>query len=442
MSQEVASPVVRLTRSSSFTQSHPKALKPFDSGEIKILLLENLNQRGISLLEKEGYQVESIKKALPEDVLIEKIRDVHAIGIRSKTKLTKKVIQEAKKLLVIGCFCIGTNQVDLEAAANRGIAVFNSPFSNSRSVAELIIAEIISLSRQLGDRNIELHQGNWNKVSSQCYEIRGKTLGIVGYGHIGSQLSVLAEAMGMTVFFHDIIQLMPMGTAKQVNTLYELLERSDFVSLHVPETEETKNMIGEEEIARMKKGSYLINASRGTIVQIPPLIKALQNGHLLGAAIDVFPKEPASNGQFFNNELNSWTSDLLACKNVILTPHIGGSTEEAQYMIGAEVGAAIIKYINCGTSIGAVNFPEIDLRAIQDTDKTIRLLFCHYNVPGVLREINEILSDHNVDKQYSDSRGNIAYMMADISNVDDQDIRKIYETVSSNRANISTRIVY
>lgn len=215
--------------------------------------------------------------------------------------------------------------------------------------------------------------------------------------------------MGMTVFFHDIIQLMPMGTAKQVNTLYELLERSDFVSLHVPETVETKNMIGEEEIARMKKGSYLINASRGTIVQIPPLIKALQNGHLLGAAIDVFPKEPASNGQFYNNELNSWTSDLLACKNVILTPHIGwlflfsiiisdhylftklffnlkgGSTEEAQYMIGAEVGAAIIKYINCGTSIGAVNFPEIDLRAIQDTDKTIRLLFCHYNVPGVLR---------------------------------------------------------
>ncbi|CAB4386213.1 unnamed protein product [Rhizophagus irregularis] len=404
MSLEVASTVVRLTRSSSFTHSHPKALKPFDSGEIKILLLENVNQRGISLLEKEGYQVESIKKALPEDVLIEKIRDVHAIGIRSKTKLTKKVIQEAKKLLVIGCFCIGTNQVDLEAAANRGIAVFNSPFSNSRSVAELIIAEIISLSRQLGDRNIELHQGNWNKVSSQCYEIRGKTLGIVGYGHIGSQLSVLAEAMGMTVFFHDIIQLMPMGTAKQVNTLYELLERSDFVSLHVPETEETKNMIGEEEIARMKKGSYLINASRGTIVQIPPLIKALQNGHLLGAAIDVFPKEPASNGQFYNNELNSWTSDLLACKNVILTPHIGGSTEEAQYMIGAEVGAAIIKYINCGTSIGAVNFPEIDLRAIQDTDKTIRLLFCHYNVPGVLREINEILSDHNVDKQYSDSR--------------------------------------
>ncbi|GES78012.1 D-3-phosphoglycerate dehydrogenase 1 [Rhizophagus clarus] len=389
MSEEVT-PVVRLTRSSSFTQSQPKALKPFDSGEIKILLLENLNQSGISLLEKEGYQVESIKKALSEDALIEKIRDVHAIGIRSKTRLTKKVIQEAKKLLVIGCFCIGTNQVDLEAAAN---------------------------------------QDNW-------------TLGIVGYGHIGSQLSVLAEAMGMKVFFHDIIQLMPMGTAKQVNTLYELLERSDFVSLHVPETEETKNMIGDEEIARMKKGSYLINASRGTIVQIPSLIKALQNGHLLGAAIDVFPKEPAANGQVFNNELNSWTSDLLACKNVLLTPHIGGSTEEAQYMIGLEVGAAVIKYINYGTSIGAVNFPEVDLRAIQDTDKSIRLLFCHYNVPGVLREINEILADHNVDKQYTDSRGNIAYMMADISDVSEQDIKKIYETVSSNRANILTRIVY
>ncbi|CAG8503579.1 13149_t:CDS:2 [Funneliformis caledonium] len=440
--EQAATPVTSLARSSSFTAFHPKVLKPFNSGEIKILLLENVNQCGIDLLAKEGFQVEVHKKALSEEVLIEKIRDAHAIGIRSKTMLTKKVLREAKKLLVIGCFCIGTNQVDLEVAAKQGIAVFNSPFSNSRSVAELVIAEIISLSRHLGDRNIELHQGMWNKVSSQCYEIRGKTLGIVGYGHIGSQLSVLAEAMGMTVYFHDVVQIMPLGTAKQVNTLYELLERSDFITLHVPETEETRYMIGEEEITRMKKGSYLINASRGKIVQIPSLIKALQSGHLLGAAIDVFPKEPASNGQNFNDEMNSWTSDLLACKNVILTPHIGGSTEEAQYMIGLEVGAALVKYISYGTSNGAVNFPEVDLRAIQATENSIRLLFCHHNVPGVLKEINEILADHNVEKQYTDSRGDIAYMMADISSVDEHDIRKIYESVSSNRANILTRIVY
>ncbi|CAG8718522.1 16970_t:CDS:2, partial [Cetraspora pellucida] len=430
-----------LKRSSSFTFSHAKALKPFDSGDIKILLLENINQAAIEILSGEGYQVEAHSKSLPEDVLIEKIREVHCIGIRSKTKLTSKVLAEAKKLLVIGCFCIGTNQVDLEAAARQGIAVFNSPFSNSRSVAELVIAEIIFLSRQLGDRNNEMHQGIWNKVSANCYEIRGKTLGIIGYGHIGSQLSVLAESMGMTVYFYDIVQLMPLGTAKQVSTLHELLERADFVSLHVPETEDTKNMIGDTEISKMKKSSYLINASRGTVVHVPALIKGLQSGHLRGAAIDVYPREPRSNGQNFNDELNSWTTELLKCKNLILSPHIGGSTEEAQQMIGTEVATALFKYINYGTSIGAVNFPEIDLRAIQDTEKnSIRVLFAHQNVPGVLKEINQILSDHNVEKQYSDSRGEIAYMMADISDVDEHDIRKIYDTISSAKANILTRI--
>ncbi|CAH1760280.1 13477_t:CDS:2 [Entrophospora sp. SA101] len=440
---KVTEVIPKLTRSSSFTHTHPKALKPFDSGEIKILLLENISKTAVGILTKEGYQVESHSKALSEDALIEKIRDVHAIGIRSKTKLTRKVLQEAKKLLVIGCFCIGTNQVDLEFAARQGIAVFNSPFSNSRSVAELVIAEIVCLSRQLGDRNIEMHQNNWNKVSSNCYEIRGKTLGIVGCGHIGSQLSVLAEAMGMKVYFHDVIQIMPLGTAKQVNTLYELLEYSDFVSLHVPETEETKSMFGEEEFQRMKKGSYLINASRGTVVNIPSLIKALKNGHLSGAAIDVYPREPSSNGPNFNNELSSWTKDLLDCKNLILTPHIGGSTEEAQHMIGVEVANALYKYINYGISIGAVNIPEIDLRAIDITEKnSIRVLFVHHNVPGVLKEINDILSDHNVEKQYSDSRGEIAYLMADISQVDESDIRKIYESISSTKANILTRIVY
>nr|CAG8436275.1 3906_t:CDS:2 [Entrophospora candida]CAG8522627.1 12436_t:CDS:2 [Entrophospora candida] len=430
-----------------------KPLKPFNSEEIKILLLENISKVAVEILSKKGYQVEVHSKALPEDVLLEKICNVHAIGIRSKTKLTEKILKEAKKLLVIGCFCIGTNQVDLEAAAKQGISVFNSPFSNSRSVAELVIAEIICLSRQLGDRNNEMHQGIWNKVSSNCYEIRGKTLGIVGYGHIGSQLSVLAESMGMNVYFYDIIQIMPLGGAKQVKTLDELLEISDFVTLHVPETEETKFMFGEKQFnlmnERKKKnnikggGSYLINASRGSVVQIPALIKALNEDNILGAAIDVYPREPSSNGKNFNKEMNPWTQELLACKNLIMTPHIGGSTEEAQRMIGIEVATALYKYINHGTSIGAVNFPQINLRAIEAAEKnSIRVLVVHHNVPGVLKEINQILSGHNVEKQYSDSRGDIAYMMADISGVDEAEIGKIYENINNSRASILTRIVY
>lgn len=312
--------------------------------------------------------------------MIEKIRDVHVIGIRSKTKLTTQVLAEAKNLLAIGCFCIGTNQVDLQAAAKQGVAVFNSPFSNSRSVAELVIGEIIMLARQLGDRNIEMHQGVWNKVSKTCYEIRGKVLGIVGYGHIGSQLSVLAEAMGMTVYFYDVLQIMPIGQAKPLESLDELLAIADYVTLHVPETEDTKNMIGDHEIQQMKKGAYLLNNARGTVVQIPALTKGLKSGHLAGAAIDVFPKEPASNGPHFD-----YYPELLACSNLILTPHIGGSTEEAQRMIGIEVSQALTKYINDGTSINAVNFPEVDLRAIREDDNTVRVLYIHQNIPGVLR---------------------------------------------------------
>ncbi|KAF9918315.1 hypothetical protein BX616_009421 [Lobosporangium transversale] len=413
-----------------------KLLKPFNTANIKILLLENINETAVTGLRNQGYQVETYAKALSEDVLIEKIRDIHCIGIRSKTKLTRKVLEAAEKLGVIGCFCIGTNQVDLEYAAQRGIAVFNSPFSNSRSVAELVIAEIVLLSRQLGDRNQEMHQGIWSKVSANCYEIRGKTLGIVGYGHIGSQLSVLAEAMGMRVRFHDVVPLMPLGTSKQVDSLNELLEISDFVTLHVPETEETKNMIGEHELNRMKKGSFLINASRGTVVHIPALAKALRSGHLGGAAVDVFPKEPAANGKFFESE-------LIGCPNTLLTPHIGGSTEEAQSMIGIEVSQALIKFINNGTSIGAVNFPEVDLRAIRDEEEnSIRLCYTHQNVPGVLRQITDILAEHNVDKQFSDSKGKIAYLMADISDVTPEQIQEIYRRVSETPTNIVTRVLY
>lgn len=262
--------------------------------------------------------------------------NVHVIGIRSKTKLSEKVLREAKNLIVVGCFCIGTNQVDLEYAARHGIAVFNSPFANSRSVAELVIAEIISLARQLGDRSNELHRGTWNKVSSKCWEIRGKTLGIIGYGHIGSQLSVLAEAMGMSVIYYDVLNLMALGTAKQVPTLEILLNEADFVTCHVPELPETKNMIGAAQFEQMKEGSYLINASRGTVVDIPALINASRNGKIAGAALDVYPSEPGGNGDYFTTDLNAWAEDLRSLKNIILTPHIGGSTEEAQRAIGVE----------------------------------------------------------------------------------------------------------
>ena len=352
---------------------------------------------------------------------------MHVIGIRSKTKLTEKVLQEAKNLLVIGCFCIGTNQVDLEYAAKHGIAVFNSPFANSRSVAELVIAEIITLARQLGDRSLEMHRGTWNKVSAKCWEIRGKTLGIVGYGHIGAQLSVLAEAMGMSVIYYDILTLMAIGSARQVPTLEDLLEQSDFVTLHVPETPETKKMISEKQLERMKTGAYLINASRGTVVDIPALINAMRSGKVAGAALDVYPHEPGANGDYFTASLNQWAEDLRGLRNIILTPHIGGSTEEAQRAIGVEVGEALVRYINQGITLGSVNLPEITLRSLSsDEPDHARVIYIHRNVPGVLRRVNEVLSNHNVDKQMSDSKGDVAYLMADVSDVKIEDIKEIY----------------
>jgi D-3-phosphoglycerate dehydrogenase len=371
-------------RSGSFIS---KPLKPFDTKDIKVLLLENVNQAGVDILKAQGYQVEALKSSLPEDQLIEKIRDVQVIGIRSKTKLTERVLSEAKNLIVIGCFCIGTNQVDLQYAASQGIAVFNSPFSNSRSVAELVIGEIIALARQLTDRSMELHNGTWNKVSKGCWEIRGKTLGIVGYGHIGSQLSVLAESMGMSVIYYDVLTMMGLGTARQVASLDELLEQADFVSLHVPETGETKNMIGKKELEKMKQGSYLINNARGTVVDIPAVIEVMRSGRLAGAALDVYPNEPAGNGDYFNNDLNDWTKDLRSLKNLILTPHIGGSTEEAQSAIGVEVSNALVHYVNEGVTLGAVNMPEVNLRSLQmDEPNSLRVVYIHKNVPGVLRQ--------------------------------------------------------
>ena len=430
---------------SQYVPSKPtKVLKPFSTGDIKILLLENVNQTAINIFKGQGYQVEFYKSSLPEEELLEKIKDVHAIGIRSKTKLTEKVLKHAKNLVVIGCFCIGTNQVDLDFAAKSGVAVFNSPFSNSRSVAELVIAEIITLARQLGDRSIEMHTGTWNKVSAKCWEIRGKTLGIVGYGHIGSQLSVLAEAMGMNVIYYDVLTIMALGNSKQVGTLDELLQKADFVTLHVPATPDTKNLLSAPQFAAMKDGAYVINASRGTVVDIPALVQAMQAGKIGGAALDVYPHEPAKNGEgLFSDDLNGFASELTSLRNVILTPHIGGSTEEAQSAIGVEVANALTKYINEGTSQSAVNFPEVSLRPLDlDQQNVVRVLYIHHNVPGVLKTVNNILSNHNIEKQFSDSQGDIAYLMADISDVDISDIKALYEQLEQTPYKIATRLLY
>lgn len=432
-----ASPVLRQKISTS------NQLKPFDTQDIKILLLENINSSGVKILQSQGYQVEALKSSLPEEELIAKIRNVHVIGIRSKTKLNERVLREAKNLIVVGCFCIGTNQVDIDYAARHGIAVFNSPFANSRSVAELVICEIICLARQLGDRSNELHKGIWNKVSAHCWEIRGKTLGIIGYGHIGSQLSVLAESMGMSVIYYDILNLMALGTAKQVQSLEELLISADFVTCHVPELPETRNMIGAAQLDQMKFGSYLINASRGTVVDIPALVFAMKSGKIAGAALDVYPSEPGANGSLFNNSLNEWAEELQSLKNIILTPHIGGSTEEAQYAIGVEVSEALVRYVNSGVTLGAVNLPEVSLRSLtRDAPNNARVIYIHYNVPGVLRKVNGILSNHNVEKQITDNKDDVAYLMADISGVKTDELREISESLGALSSHILTRILY
>jgi len=436
---ESASPFV--TR--KLTGAPPKKLQPFREQDIKILLLENVNKTGQDILREQGYQVEALKSSLPEDQLIEKIKDVHVLGIRSKTKLNARVLAAAKNLIVVGCFCIGTNQVDLKYAAEHGICVFNSPFSNSRSVAELILAEVICLARQITDRSNEMHQGTWNKVSARCWEVRGKTLGIIGYGHIGSQLSVLAEAMGMRVIYYDVVNLMSMGTAHQVSSLEDLLKGADFVTCHVPELPETTNMIGPKQFEQMKQGSYLINASRGSVVDIPALVDASKSGKIAGAALDVYPAEPAGNGDYFTNDLNSWAEDLRRLKNIILTPHIGGSTEEAQSAIGIEVAESLVRYVNEGVTLGAVNMPEVALRSLtMDEPDHARVIFIHQNVPGVLGRVNKVLSDHNVDKQMSDSRGDMAYMMADISSVKQAEIDTLYRDLEGLKERIVTRILY
>lgn len=378
-----------------------------EKSKIKFFLLEGLHQTAVDTLHNAGYtNIEYLKTSLSEEKLIEKIRDVHFIGIRSRTQLTSAVFAAAEKLQAVGCFCIGTNQVDLDAALVRGIPVFNAPFSNTRSVAELVIAQTILLLRGIPEKNAQAHRGVWQKIATGSFEARGKKLGLVGYGNIGSQLSVLAESMGMKVYLYDIVTKLPLGNAVQVPTLKALMQTCDVVSLHVPETPQTADMIGAEQISWMKKGSILINASRGSVVDIDALAAALHNGHLAGAAIDVFPVEPRSNEDEF-------ISSLRQFDNCILTPHVGGSTMEAQENIGLEVSEKLVKYSDNGSSFTAVNFPEVALPAHPGKH---RLLHIHKNIPGVLSEINSIFSATgiNIRSQYLQTNDEIGYVVTDI----------------------------
>lgn len=397
-----------------------------EKSKIKFLLLEGLHQSAVDTLHKAGYtNIEYLKTSLPEDQLIEKIRDAHFVGLRSRTQLTKTVFEAAEKLQAVGCFCIGTNQVDLDAALEHGIPVFNAPFSNTRSVAELVIAQSILLLRGIPEKNAKAHEGVWQKVAKGSFETRGKKLGLIGYGNIGSQLSVLAESMGMKVYLFDIISKLPLGNAEQLDSLKALMETCDVISLHVPETRQTANMIGAEQLSWMKKGSILINASRGTVVDIDALAAALKSGHLAGAAIDVFPTEPRSNDDEF-------ISPLREFDNCILTPHIGGSTMEAQENIGFEVAEKLIKYSDNGSSFTSVNFPEVALPAHPGKH---RLLHIHHNIPGVLSEINNIFSETgvNIRSQFLQTNDEIGYVVTDIdleySNIALEKLHKVKGTI-------------
>ncbi|ALZ86208.1 D-3-phosphoglycerate dehydrogenase [Pseudomonas oryzihabitans] len=378
-----------------------------DKSKIRFLLLEGVHQSAVDILKSAGYSnIEYVTSSLPDAQLKEKIADAHFIGIRSRTQLTEEVFDCAKKLVAVGCFCIGTNQVDLQAARERGIVVFNAPYSNTRSVAELVLAEAILLLRGIPAKNASCHRGGWIKSAANSFEIRGKKLGIIGYGSIGTQLSVLAEGLGMQVFFYDVITKLPLGNAQQVGSLTELLGMSDIVTLHVPETPATQLMMGEREIRAIKKGGILINAARGTVVDLDALAAAIKDEHLIGAAIDVFPVEPRSNNDEF-------VSPLRGLDNVILTPHIGGSTAEAQANIGLEVAEKLVKYSDNGTSVSSVNFPEV---ALPSHPGKHRLLHIHQNVPGVLSEINRVFSESgiNISGQYLQTDEKVGYVVIDV----------------------------
>jgi len=401
-----------------------------DKSKIRILLLEGVHQSALDTLNSAGYtNIEYVKTALAGDELKAKIKDAHFVGIRSRTQLTEDVFEAAEKLIGVGCFCIGTNQVDLQAAAKRGIPVFNAPYSNTRSVAELVLGEAILMLRGIPEKNASCHRGGWIKSAVGSYEIRGKNLGIVGYGSIGTQLSVLAEALGMKVYFYDVVTKLPLGNATQVETMDELLAMSDIVSLHVPETGDTKNMMGAEQFAKMKAGSLFINAARGTVVDIPALAEAIKSGHIGGAAVDVFPVEPKGNDDEF-------VSELRGLDNVILTPHIGGSTQEAQANIGKEVGEKIATYSDTGTTLSAVNFPEV---ALPQHGKFHRILHIHKNQPGVLNAINTIFAENNINilGQFLQTTADIGYVVVDVeASAGELALEKVKEVEGTIRARV------
>ncbi|AKH64354.1 MULTISPECIES: phosphoglycerate dehydrogenase [Photorhabdus] len=407
-----------------------------EKDKIKFLLLEGVHQSTVENLRGAGYSnIEYYKGALDSQALKEAIRDAHFVGIRSRTQLTEDIFQAAEKLVAVGCFCIGTNQVDLKAAAKRGIPVFNAPFSNTRSVAEMVLGELLLLLRRIPLANAKAHRGVWDKQAKGCYEVRGKKLGIIGYGHIGTQLGILAESIGMDVYFYDIENKLPLGNAHQIRHLSELLNMSDVVSLHVPETPSTKNMMGTQELALMKPGSILINASRGTVVDIPALCEALESEHLSGAAVDVFPVEPATNNDPFE-------SPLLKFDNVLLTPHIGGSTQEAQENIGYEVAGKLAKYSDNGSTLSAVNFPEVSLPA--HADDTNRFLHIHENRPGILNSINQVFAaqDINIAAQYLRTSGDMGYVVIDIVTENPAQAEMVFQELKALPGTIRSRLLY
>lgn len=382
------------------SQSYPKS-------RIKVLLLENVHEAAVEAFEAEGFNVEFHKGAMDEDELCEKIKDVSIIGIRSKTNITAKVLENADRLMAIGAFCIGTNQIDLAKATEQGVAVFNAPYSNTRSVVELAIGEIIMLIRKISSNSEKLHKGVWNKSSNDRYEIRGKKLGLIGYGHIGTQLSVVAEALGMEVYFYDLVDKMPLGNAKKCKTMAEVLKVSDVVSLHIDGRDSNTNLIGKKEFDLMKDGVIFLNLARGFVVDIPSLVLAIKSGKIAGAGVDVFPEEPKTNKDPFESE-------LMGLDNVILSPHIGGSTEEAQEGIGHYVPERLLEYINNGSTTGSVNFPEVQLPLLKDSH---RILHLHKNEPGILAKINNVFAKHhiNVKGQYLKTNEEIGYVIVDVA---------------------------
>jgi len=401
-----------------------------DKDKIKLVLLEGVHQSAVDTLKQAGYtNIDYVTTALPNEELKERLKDAHFVGIRSRTQLTAEVFDAAPKLIAVGCFCIGTNQVDLSAALERGIAVFNAPYSNTRSVAELVIAEAILLLRGIPEKNARAHRGDWKKSATNSYEIRGKILGIIGYGSIGTQLSVIAESLGMRVIFYDTVTKLPLGNASQVGSLKELLESADIVSLHVPESPSTKDMIGKKELSQMKENSILINAARGTVIDIPALCETLKSKKLLGAAIDVFPIEPRSNNDEF-------LSPLREFDNVILSPHVGGSTMEAQENIGMEVGEKLAKYSDTGTTITSVNFPEVALPAHPGVH---RILHIHENVPGMLSKINNNFSENNINicGQYLQTNDKVGYVVIDVqADASELALQKLQEIEGTIRARV------